>query len=514
MSRLPTVSGDANAWGSILNDFLSVAHNSNGSLKNLFINVKDPAYGAKGDGITDDTAAINSAITAAASGGIIFFPFGTYIISSSLIIDNDNIALVGQGQRGSAATIQVAATSDPTYALVVGNTRNANSCLISGISFVGRNSTSSTGKGIRFRSNGGKMYQVKVALFGGNGIDLDSFSGTIYEVFLEDVEITTNGMNSSTHGDGLTISGLVSDSEYHRVICSGDVGKTTTVNGIKLVSAGAQKFVDCHCYFCSNDGLNNAASPGAKLSIIGGAYETNGVNGIETAGPGASIVGSACYSNGNTGIACYAQTSVADCTLNANTNADIYVNSANGGVLAGNICSGTISAISLDTGAAGYVVADNNLAATTTNVLTTKSTNSDIHDNTITGGGNIVEQTGAQGNNIHDNTLIGGGSITIIGTTTRVRNNPGYNPVGQVTAPGFPATTVGVTNTSGRDVTAYIANGTAAITVIQIAGVAGTYVTTGMQIAASGWGSVRLPVGASVKFTFASGAPSWTWMAD
>ncbi len=512
MSRLPTVSGDANAWGSILNDFLSVAHNSNGSLKNLFINATD--YGLSGTNTAaQNDVAIANWIAALSLGGVGYVPIGLYLYSQSIIIDNDNVSLVGLGNRVGAPTFQMV-TNDPAYALIVGNTKNVNSCLIAGLAFVGRNSTTSTGKGIRFRSNGGKMFQVKVALFGGNGIDLDSFSGTVYELFLEDIETTTNGMNSSTHGDGLTISGLVSDSEYHRVISSGDAGRTTTVNGIKLVGAGAQKFVDCHCYFCSNDGLNNAASPGAKLSIIGGAYETNGANGIETAGPGASIIGAACYSNGNTGIACFAQTTVADCTLNANTNADIYANSANGGVLEGNTCSGTISAISLDTGAAGYVVADNNLAATTTNVLTTKSTNSDIHDNTILGGGNIVEQTGAQGNNIHDNTLIGGGTITIIGTTTRVRNNPGYNPVGQVTAPAFPATTVGVTNTSGRDVTAYIANGTAAITVIQIAGVAGTYVTTGMQIAASGWGSVRIPAGGSVKFTFASGAPSWVWMGE
>src|SRR5689334_18225952 len=33
MSRLPTPGGDAGQWGSILNDFLNVAHNTDGSLK-------------------------------------------------------------------------------------------------------------------------------------------------------------------------------------------------------------------------------------------------------------------------------------------------------------------------------------------------------------------------------------------------------------------------------------------------------------------------------------------------
>jgi len=49
------------------------------------------AYGAVGDGATDDTAAVQAAITAAdaANGGIIYFPSGTYLISSALSIPND-----------------------------------------------------------------------------------------------------------------------------------------------------------------------------------------------------------------------------------------------------------------------------------------------------------------------------------------------------------------------------------------------------------------------------------------
>lgn len=51
-------------------------------------NVK--AYGAIGDGTTDDTSSVQSAITAAtdANGGIIYFPPGTYLISSQLTIPN------------------------------------------------------------------------------------------------------------------------------------------------------------------------------------------------------------------------------------------------------------------------------------------------------------------------------------------------------------------------------------------------------------------------------------------
>jgi len=44
-------------------------------------------YGATGSGTTDDTAAINEALSAAntAKGGVVYFPAGTYLISSALV---------------------------------------------------------------------------------------------------------------------------------------------------------------------------------------------------------------------------------------------------------------------------------------------------------------------------------------------------------------------------------------------------------------------------------------------
>lgn len=91
-------------------------------------NVK--AYGAAGNGTTDDTAAINGALLAAyeAGGGVIYFPPGTYLIAGALTIPNDGAAHpnqpayiiegAGMGANGSAwgANLQGASTLDLTEA--------------------------------------------------------------------------------------------------------------------------------------------------------------------------------------------------------------------------------------------------------------------------------------------------------------------------------------------------------------------------------------------------------------
>lgn len=99
MARLPTVGGDDGNWGTVLNSFLQTSHNSDGTLKSVtqVFNVKD--YGATGDGATDDTSSINSAIAAAnaTSGGIVFFPLGTYIVSSGFTTPASYTVIRGVG---------------------------------------------------------------------------------------------------------------------------------------------------------------------------------------------------------------------------------------------------------------------------------------------------------------------------------------------------------------------------------------------------------------------------------
>lgn len=84
-------------------DRSDVSNDANGETVNFLVSalrtgVSVTGYEAAGDGTTDDSTAIQSAIDAvyAAGGGIVFFPAGTYVIGTTLEI-NDNVILKGEG---------------------------------------------------------------------------------------------------------------------------------------------------------------------------------------------------------------------------------------------------------------------------------------------------------------------------------------------------------------------------------------------------------------------------------
>jgi hypothetical protein len=68
-----------------------------------FTNARNPPFGAVGNGTTDDTAAIQSALNnvAASGGGIVFLPQGNYLINSSLTVPAQT-SLVGVWRAPSA----------------------------------------------------------------------------------------------------------------------------------------------------------------------------------------------------------------------------------------------------------------------------------------------------------------------------------------------------------------------------------------------------------------------------
>ena len=81
------------------------------------INVK--AFGAKGDGVADDTRAIQTAIDHAKAGAKIYFPPGIYDVSNFVVKNRSELAFTGDGQQsvlrmksGAARLATVEASSD------------------------------------------------------------------------------------------------------------------------------------------------------------------------------------------------------------------------------------------------------------------------------------------------------------------------------------------------------------------------------------------------------------------
>ena len=116
------------------------------SLANRFadvVNVKD--FGAIGDGVADDTAAIQAAITAA-NGGTVFFPKGTYLTSATLLCDKIGASIIGD----SAGVATISATH--TTGAVIKFTRRFSNIKNIAITSSGSRAaaTNATGFGVQF----------------------------------------------------------------------------------------------------------------------------------------------------------------------------------------------------------------------------------------------------------------------------------------------------------------------------------------------------------------------------
>lgn len=111
------------------------------------INVKNAPYFAKGDGVTDDSTAIQQAVNAATAspGSTVYFPNGTYFHATDIDVNANRTTLRGQNRaqtlltgsklaiHGSGATVNSLSTSTNALYEIVNATRVAvNNCTIAG----------------------------------------------------------------------------------------------------------------------------------------------------------------------------------------------------------------------------------------------------------------------------------------------------------------------------------------------------------------------------------------------
>lgn len=171
-----------------------------------FYNVKNAPYNATGDGSTDDTTAIQAALTAAAStGGVVFFPAGTYKISAPLTIAS-NTTLLGAGKYASllSATNAFSYLQPAIYGSGVNNVRVAHLGILGN---VGASATNGLGYGVSLLTGANNIVED---LYISDTAQAGIWCGEQTYLTIQNNYLTDTGRNVGTdnHGIGLYSTGL------------------------------------------------------------------------------------------------------------------------------------------------------------------------------------------------------------------------------------------------------------------------------------------------------------------
>ena len=179
-----------------------------------WINVRD--YGATGGGVTDDTVAINAAYAAVpASGAVVVFPQGTYIISTAIVVGRSNTVT-----EGCNSEIRTTSATADHFQLVAGVVR------------------------LVFRD---LSLWATVAKTAGAGFKA---LGTIYESCWYNVQVGSVSNYQALGGQHRLNNGFDFQLGLSRVYLDPGSIVVTAHNGI-IAASGAELTIDCRILFCA-----------------------------------------------------------------------------------------------------------------------------------------------------------------------------------------------------------------------------------------------------------------------
>lgn len=475
-----------------------IASNANSNVNqnvfgNILYNVK--TYGAKGNGTTDDTAAIQNTINTvyAAGGGIVFFPPGSYLVRSTVLLKT-GVSLMGSGIF--ATTIKTDVTNLTMFSMVFTSSGGANldikDLLIS--------ATASGVKGFQF------TYCNQVHL------DKIFFLGCLINA-----EFDRGGLNridncisagTSTLKAGQLKLWSSTDTEYGCVFSEVRNYRIDGGNGVQSPAIYFRRAVGIKC---NQIITNNSNYTGTCLlfendcqgiTIENSIIVAYGIGAVFQRGTGSVDLGPS--------FCTFSNVDFDQCSTNS-----ILVTQANnltlsGGQITSSAVATTTQAITVQTSKSdtihlngiqitGYYGPTSGAA-----VYLVDTVFAVVENCVIQGCYNGISLGGANTNlTIRNNTIKTINNAPLAGSAAGVGNaviqNKGIDGTVTIGSPAFPATTVAVTNNFGFPARIFITGGT--ISIIKINGQGGVF-TNGM---------VLLMPGENISVTY-TGSPSWNWI--
>lgn len=224
------------------------------------LNVK--SFGAVGDGLTDDTAAIKAGITALGKGGgTLYFPEGTYIISSTLelgvagAVYHEGVSLVGEASSVGTAlgsTLRWVGAADGTMMRI-------------------RNSSGGEIVALGFNSYGGASYGVQLlAVSGDTGI---VSNWRFHRCRFQSAKIANVLIGSPTNSN----YGDCSNALFDTCFFAASQADCTTTSHVRQYAEDSFGTMFLNCRFSSND--TNYPQYGISLQagtavMVGGVFES------------------------------------------------------------------------------------------------------------------------------------------------------------------------------------------------------------------------------------------------
>lgn len=431
----------------------------------VVVNVNVREFGAKGDGATDDTLAIQGAINyVAGNGGQVFIPSGTYMISTPLQINTNGVALVGAARGSSDSNLGTIIRAFPGYtgsALIhvsQGGTPSQplNGITISHMLIHGGGKTNGTAvDGIYFQAYNSLIFDVETALCSGHGVHVKGLSG--WHTYNTKA---THCISHDNAGDGFhwSATGSTDSTEaFCHAFANGGHGSYVGQSG-HVIDA-------CHHYGNTGHGVMlDGVANGAQL--VGSEFEYNKMAGV--------------YLNDNGTNAPWGVMI---------TGCNFYGNSAG--------AANTYDNLTMGEGATANAVQATIVGC---QFLSTPNTPRYGVNLASTHAHNVI-----LANNFFDGTY-GTGFINAAGSATpghqcSIRGNMPINPVGPLGPPTVPTSGTALNNPYNYDCMVYVSGGT-------VTGIAVGSTTTGLTS-----GGVLVQVGQSIKLTY-SVAPTWVWMGQ